>query len=105
LDIPRFREVTKHYEGVWAEVKGAVKGTEDLLEAAPKEWDDDAAVRQFTGNGKENVEQLIGAATTALGLVDDFVTTAGGTSARDRTMEESSMAVVADFGGEVGWVG
>jgi hypothetical protein len=41
----------------------------------------------------------------ALGFLADFVTAAGGTSARDRTMEESSMAVVADFGGEVGWVG
>jgi hypothetical protein len=41
----------------------------------------------------------------ALVFLADFVTTAGGTSARDRTMKGSNIAVVADFGGEVGRVG
>jgi hypothetical protein len=90
---------------VWAEVEGAVKGTKDLLVAALDAWADDAVTRRFIGDYDDNVQQLIDAATRALDDVRDFVTTAGGTSARDRTMEESSMAVVADFGGEVGRVG
>jgi hypothetical protein len=97
--------VTKHYEDVRTEVADAVTGTEELLAQAPKEWDDDPVTRQFTGNYKENVEQLIDAAKTVLGFVDDFVTTAGGTSERNEMTEQNNMAAAAHFGGKAGRTG
>jgi hypothetical protein len=105
LDIPGFRKVTGHYEDVRAEVAGAVKGTEELLAQAPKAWDEDAVTRQFTGKYKENVQQLIDAAKTVFGFVDEFVTTAGGTSARNEMTEENNVAAAVHFGGKVGRTG
>jgi hypothetical protein len=105
LDIPGFRKVTEHYENVRAEVEGAVKGTKNLLEAAPKEWENDPVTRQFTGKYQENVEKLIAAGEAVLGFVDEFVTNAGGTSKHNEVTEETNMAAAAHFGGKVGRTG
>jgi hypothetical protein len=100
LDVPGFRGATKRPDEVRAEVEGAVKGTQILLDAAFKGWDGAPVTRQFTEEYNGNVQKLIDAAGTVLGFVAD----AGGRRSIIRSRKRTTAAAV-HFGGKVSRIG